>query len=708
MALVSLCPAQTGQAPQLPGSAIAQFVDPLPQVHITAATNLTLAMREFKSPVMPTGFVPATGTYTGTWVWGYRDAAGNPSTTYVGPVVLATRNVRTTIRWRNELPHTSQSHLTAWLTSTDQTLHWADPLNTGHTAGNYSGSVPTVPHLHGGEVPPHLDGGPDAWFTSDGAHHGGAYHSFAGAAANEAIYRYPNTQEAANIWFHDHALGITRLNVYAGLAGGYLLADPQLSLPAGLTPHGIGTETIVPLVIQDRKFDVNGQLFFDNVGINPEHPYWVPEFVGDTIVVTGKVWPTFGTAAAPKPSKRYRFLFVNGSNARTYELFLVDAVTGANGPPMWVIGTDGGYLDRPVKIDPSSGSVRKLTMMPGERYDVIVDFNDPNWRAANPQFSGRLLLRNTGRAPFPFGAPPQGSTLGRILKLFIGPPVADSGYNPASSVPLRAPMVRLVNPTAGTPAVTPYLTRQLTLNEVMGPGGPMEVLVNNTRWNGLSVATDIFPGGVRPDSVPDPTNTTSNYLTEFPLEGSTELWEIVNMTADAHPLHLHLVQFQLMNRQRFRRNYVSVYDALFPPTAAVDSLTGLPHPGGVFVGGFGPPLHYLSGAPDRIGGNPDVNAYLQGPTRPPYPHERGWKDTVVVMPGEVTRLMVRWAPTSLPTSTPAAQRYFPFDPDGNGGYVWHCHIIDHEDNEMMRGDVLQLNTAAPAPAARPLRLGVHY
>ena len=703
--------AQIGQAPHLPGTSIAQFVDPLPVLHVTSATDLTLVMTEFQSPVMPTGFQPASGTYTGTWVWGYRDLAGQTSSTYINPVVLATRDVATTIRWRNDLPGTSASHLVFWRNSVDSTLHWADPHGMGHGMGQYDGPVPAVPHLHGGEIPPTIDGGPEAWFTdfTTHPHHGSAYYSLAGAAPDEAIYRYPNQQEAADLWFHDHALGITRLNVYAGLAGAYLLRDPAQALPAGLTAYGIGSETIVPVVIQDRKFDVNGQLYFDNEGVNPDmHPYWIPEFVGDTIVVNGKVWPTFGTASAPKPSKRYRFLFLNASNARPYALNLVDAVTGVQGPPLWVIGTDGGYLDRPARLDPSQQN-GKLVLMPGERYDVIVDFNDPAWRAANPHFSGRLLLRNTARTPFPAGEPAHGSTTGRILKLFIGAPVADTGYDPASGIPLRAPMVRLVNPTAGTAAVTPASVRQLTLNEVMGTGGPMEVLVNNTHWNGRSVATDVFPGGVRPDTQLDPTGSSSNYLTELPGEGSIEQWEIVNVTADAHPLHLHLVQFQLMNRQRFRANdCAGDYESMFPPTAAPDPMTGLPYPGQEFVGGFGPPMHYVTGNPNKLGGNPDVGPYLIGPRKPPAAWEAGWKDTVIVYPGEVTRLMIRWAPTSMPANTPLAQRWYPFAPDDGGCYVFHCHILDHEDNEMMRPYVCVSNSAAPAIAARPLVRGVHF
>ena len=686
---------KTPQGAPLPGSAIPQFVDELPALQLVDGTNgpIALSMEEFQSMVMPTGFVPAAGTYTGTHVWGYRDAASGTKP-YIGPVILAKRGVPTQVTYVNNLGTGAGSQL-YWEDWTDQTLHWA--LHT-HSMNHYTGTVPAVPHLHGGEVPPELDGGPDAWFTADGSAQGHAYYTKAltGAGGKSCTYRYPNTQEAANIWFHDHALGITRLNVYAGMAGAYLLRDDALALPPGLTPYGLGSELIVPLVIQDRMFDVDGQLYFPNLGINPEHPYWIPEFVGDTIVVNGKVWPTFGTAAVPKPAKRYRFLFLNGSNARVYEFFFVNPVNKAMGPPLWVIGTDGGYLDTPVKLDPALG--QKLVVMPGERYDVIVDFS---------AYAGQqLILRNTGNTPYPKGAPPQGSTLGQAMKFFIGAPEADSGYDPASGTPLRPPMVRLVNPAVGTAAVATQKRRQLTLNEVMGPGGPLEVLVNNTKWGGHSVATDVFPGGIRPDFTVGPDGMT--YYSELPKEGETELWEIINLTADAHPIHLHLVQFQLMNRQNFNVNrYAKAYDASFPGSTAIDPMTGAAFPAGVFIGAYGPPLDYNTGNPVALGGNPDVTPYLQGPAKPPAAHEAGWKDTVMMLPGQVTRIVVRWTPTDVPATTApnTAAAAFPFSPDGGHGYVWHCHIIDHEDNEMMRPDLVVPN---PAKAARDYVKGVDY
>ena len=401
---------------------------------------------------------------------------------------------------------------------------------------------------------PSLDGGPDSWFTSDGSYVGPAYYSQDGTAAkNHAIYRYPNVQEAAPIWFHDHTLGLTRLSVYAGLAGGYLITDPgDRSRPTFPPP--------IPLIIQDRMFDTNGQLFFP-AGLpftpNPEHPFWVPEFIGDTIAVNGKVWPYLEVEP-----KRYRFLFLDGSNARGYELFLTNPAFKTMGPSIWQIGTDGGYLDLPVKIDPNApkGALQRLLLLPGERADVIVDF-------AGLAPGTRLLLRNIAKAPYPGGEAPQGSTTGRVMQFRVVPSTGpDTSYDPATHTPLRTPMVRLVDPAAGTLAsdVAVQKTRQLTLNEVIGEpsevsgvmyeGGPLEILVNNTE----------LPGTDRPDFTPLTVGGLTTYYSELPHEGDTEVWEVVNLTADAHPIHLHLVQFQLMNRQAFNATkYGSTYAAAF-------------------------------------------------------------------------------------------------------------------------------------------------
>jgi len=589
----------------------------------------------------------------------------------------------TQIRFVNDLGDTSTSGLLFWKTSVDQTLHWADPLNgamngcamdvtsgqppEGDCAENYSGPIPAVPHLHGGEVPPVIDGGPDAWFTSDGGYHGSTYYTKKGAAANEAIYRYPNTQEAGLLWFHDHLLGGTRLNVYAGLAGAYLLTDPGLTLPSGLHPAGLqqGTDPatvdyLIPLVIQDRSFDVNGELYFPNTGINSEHPYWIPEFVGDTIVVNGKIWPYLNVEP-----RRYRFLFINGSNARAYELFLSDSVTGTKGPSMWQIGTDGGYLDAPVEINPNApmSQLQKLVLMPGERAGVIVDFAG---------LAGQtLIMRNTARTPYPGGEPAPQGTMGRIIQINVsGAPVADNSYDPSSGTPIRTggkQIVRLPGTPDG-PAVTEANVqhiRQLTLNEVMGAGGPLEVLVNNTKWSGMREDGSV-PNGFEALTL----GGITEYISELPDEGDTEIWEIVNLTEDAHPIHTHLTQFQVVSRQPFDTGeYEDAYGEAFPD--------------GEFIPAYGPPLDYATGNPRALGGNPDITPYLIGLPVPPPLNERGWKDTVRAMPGEVTRFAVRYAPLDKPLDD--ANLNYPFDPNAlERPYVWHCHIIDHEDNEMMR------------------------
>jgi FtsP/CotA-like multicopper oxidase with cupredoxin domain len=761
---------------------------------------VTLKMCEFPSAVLPPGTLVA-GAQPLTWTWGYLfDPTGGAKTcaelvamyadpatgavdTYLGPVLVNDRGGPSTdVTFVNELGSAATTNVLAYKYSTDQTLHWADPAAMqmdgmanmcmmwvekgefvdpvtgalqhypppGHPcAENYLGPIAAAPHLHGGEQPAEIDGAPDSWWTSDGSSYGHKYYTFPGAAPNAAIYRYPNTQEAAPIWFHDHTLGATRLNVYAGLAGGYYIQDPAILPPsaggtcsADCLPQNLQPLTeVVPLILQDRMFDTNGQLFFtaDSAGgllwaLNPEHPYWNPEFVGDVIVVNGKAWPTHTLER-----KRYRFLFLNGSNARTYEMFLTDPVTKVMGPPMWVIATDGGYLDAPVKIDPYAPkpAQTKLVIQPGERYEVIVDFADPTWLAMNPAFSGSLVLKNVAKTPFPAGATPTGG-VDKMMKFVVVPATAtDTSYDPATDGPLRSGanrIHRLVDPAAGALAVDPATglpivpdkRRLVTLNEVMGmpmtatdpvtgaatayPGGPLEVLVNNTKWGGKA------HGDERPDFTYATVNGMTTGVSEFPAEGDTEVWEIVNLTADAHPIHLHAVQFQLLNRQSFDfPKYNALYDAQFGGPAAPLPLPAAHCPApGVYCPGYGPPLDYdpalnpLSGG--KLGGNPDVTPFLKGVPKPPLPSEAGWKDTVINYPGQVTRYAVRWAPNSFAVGTPKAELRFPFDPSGGGeyNYVWHCHIIDHEDNEMMRPDYVTLNPLATAPALRELRRGSEY
>jgi spore coat protein A len=721
------------QSPRVPLNAksLPQFVDAVPNLLATeslivddGATQIDLEMREQVCNVLPIGAVAG---YTGTRVWSYLKPGQSNRTSYLGPVILAHRGIPTQIKFTNQLGDSSNA-IDAYRYSTDQSLHWANPEGNmyAHMAGiatyntaraeNYLGSIPAVPHLHGGYVPPVLDGGPDAWFLSDGSKVGAGYYSMDGTAPkNYCIYRYPNDQEGTLIWFHDHTLGATRLNVYCGLAGAHLIVDPADTLFGNLPE-------LVPLVIQDRMFDTNGQLFFpaDSAGgvlwaLNPQHPYWVPEFIGDVICVNGKSWPYMKV-----DEKRYTFMIINGSNARTYEFYLIDPISNNFGPPLWVIATDGGYLDVPAKIDPAAATNNRMVMMPGERYWIIVDFAGYSQGVKGPngsRYSGKWLLRNSAKAPYPGGTSPQGSTTARIMQFVVTKgTVTDGSYNPASGAPLRPTMIRLSTAMATK-------TRQLTLNEIAMPpqtaidpvtgvmtkypGGPTEILVNNTKWTGERI-TGIDPNTMMYMSEPIdsswPADNAGNLLSEVPTEGETEIWEIVNTTMDAHPIHTHLAQFQLLSRQAYdAKKYFNAYSAAF--TGGFDFTTGLQALAGVFVPAWGPPLKYNDLLGGKIGGNPDVTPFLKGAAQGPLPQEYGWKDTVMAPPGMVTRFIVRWGPQSLPANTPATQATLPFDPAVlGGGYVWHCHIVDHEDNEMMRPDKI----TPQAGATRTYIIGTNY
>lgn len=664
-----------GQIPLNPAS-VPKFVDPMPhfaglRVDAKAGGDLYVKVVPHTQVAVSTGTILNNGTVGVTpgagvgpyWVYQVStDGINFTPPNWPSFTIEAQRGNPLNVTYLNELTGQTYSDVNLIV---DQTLHWAmSHMGMGDPMMPYDGEVPIVTHLHGGEVASESDGGPDAWFTPGLAMLGPSWDQ-----GVDQYYYYPNTQEAATLWYHDHALGATRLNVYAGMAGYYFLRGPEeetLQLPGWsgddlvkeVAPVGksgvFNPNPYLPeleLAIQDRMFDQNGELYYPNLPTNPMiHPYWTPEFVGNIITVNGKTWPYISVAP-----RKYRIRMLDGSNARFYELWLQDLATGAMGPTIYQVGTDGGLLDTPVAINPNLGG--KLIMGPGERADIIIDFSG--------SAPGQVwTLRNSGRTPYPNGAPPQAATLGRIMQFVVNGQMVsasnptqqgiDKSQLPAALRPAPG-LVKLTN-FAGATTVTPDKVRKLTLVELMGMGGPLEMLVNNTKWDANGMEEGLGES-------------------EIPVEGKTEVWQIINLTADAHPMHLHLVQFQLVSRQKFRVNqYNAAYNAAFP--------------GGVFIGGYGPPkpydFYYNATNTGYLGGNPDVAPYLQGPVKPANANERGWKDTFIMYPGEVTTVVVRFAPTDLPTSTPAAELLFGFDPSEGPGYVWHCHIIDHEDNEMMR------------------------
>ncbi|MDR3540462.1 MAG: multicopper oxidase [Desulfosporosinus sp.] len=547
-----------------------------------------VTISEFTQQLLPTGF-PATTVY------GYEGKVRDPETGEIipdfrstpGPTFEAIRHIPINVQWINNLNEPNPL-------AVDPTIHWADPNNIGMPMPPFPPfppgfpltqiPVPIVTHLHGGETKSSSDGHPEAWFTAGEA--------ITGPAFTKSCYHYVNEQEPTTLWYHDHALGITRLNVMMGLAGFYIIRDSHNHLEGENSQLPQGNYEI-PIVIQDRSFNDDGSLAFPNTGINPDiHPYWVPEFFGDSIMVNGKVWPNLDV----KP-RQYRFRILNGSNARFYNLMF------SNQMPFLQIGTDGGYLPKPVQLV-------SLLIAPAERADILVDFSQ-----LTP--GTKLILTNNANAPFPSGDTPDPMTTGQIMQFTV--------LNKPAVVPPSLPKIlNVLNPLKRDGKI-----RTLTLFEVEGPNGPLEVLLDGQNWNAP--------------------------ISELPLVGATEDWQIVNLTMDAHPIHLHLIQFRLVSRQDF----------------LVDKYT---NDWLVFNGN--PPLDH----PTRV--LPVKPYLLDGPMNPPA-HENGWKDTIQAYPGQVTTIRARFAPQDVVVSVPGINE-FPFNPATEPGYVWHCHIIDHEDNEMMR------------------------
>jgi spore coat protein A len=415
----------------------------------------------------------------------------------------------------------------------DTTLH-GDELPTPQ--------VRTVVHLHGSKVLPESDGYPEAWFTNSFRQTGPYF--------TTQTYHYPNDQPATQLWYHDHALGTTRLNIYAGLAGLYFIRDDiedSLNLPQGRYE--------IALVIQDRFLNHDGSLLYPVVdtGGDPDNrvpPIWIPEFFGDTVLTNGKVWPYLDVEP-----RKYRFRILNGSNARFYHLILTESdahgnVLGTPGPVFHQIGTDGGFLPAAVRLT-------ELTIASAERFDVIIDFS-----GADGKF---FVLTNDANAPFPDGDDiiPGDVMLFRVTKHSSG---RDTSALPKFLVP----------PQILSPNLT-VKTRDLVLSELdsADPYGNPIISLINTPWG-------------------DP-------VTETPQAGSVEIWRIINTTEDAHPIHVHLVQFQILDRQPFDE------------------------------------IQY----PDRL--------VFTGPRMQPPPNEQGaFKDTVQTFPGEVTRIIAKF---DLPTGT---------------------------------------------------------
>jgi spore coat protein A len=600
---------------------IPKFVNQLdqpPQVYLPdnvtdSAGNLirqeyTVKISEFSQQILP--LFDANGNPTGfgpTKVWGYggnaEDAVTGASLGYIqstpGPTFEAIRDVPTKVKWVNNLVDASGNPLPSLL-AVDPSIHWANPNEMTMptepiTAPAYppgypdaQSPVPTVTHLHGGETPSAYDGGPEEWFTPNGIH-GPLYSTSEPTVPNAAIYEYPNAQEPATLWYHDHALGITRLNVMSGLAGFYLLRDPADS-NAPILPSG---QYEMPLVIQDRVFLTDGSLYYPTNSDYPNiHPYWISSFLGNTIMVNGKVWPNMNVQQA-----QYRFRILDGSNSRSYEL------TFSNGMNFTQIATDGGYLKAP-------STLTSVLISPAERIDIVVDFS-------NIEPGTKVILRNTALTNHPI----EDQTVGQIIQFTV---TNQSGPNPFNAAAAPEPFNPTLTGTAFPTLPNATKTRLLTLIQVNGTGGnTLEMLLDGQTWDAP--------------------------VTEMPVLGSTEDWVIVNPSSSEHPIHLHLVQFQLLQRQSFDSDaYMKAWTELNGPAPLNHSTVNVQ----------------------------SLSTYLTGQPRTPDANEQGWKDTTLVYAGEVSTIRIRF--------TEQDGSPFPFDATEGPGYVWHCHLLEHEDNEMMR------------------------
>ncbi len=495
-------------------SALARFVDPLPVPVLAKPAGLRpspadpsfqipyywIAMRQFQTKVHrdvpPTSF------------WGYGGSCP-------GLTIEARSGKPILVEWANELP---SQHIFP----VDHTLHGAEAAKP---------EVRTVVHLHGGRTPPESDGYPEDWFVP----------------GKSATCYYPNQQEAAALFYHDHAMGITRLNGVAGLAGLYLIRDEfedGLNLPKDAYE--------IPLVIFDRSFRPDGQIYYPVSG-KPGSP-WVSEYYGSAILVNGKIFPYLEVEP-----RKYRFRLLNSSNGSFYRLsFAPDEKFTSEGLAFHQIGSEQGFL-------PSPAEMNMLILGPGERADMILDFSG---------HAGKEIYLRTDVA---------------IVMQFR----VSSGKTPdSSSLPAN------LRPVPRIPEKAAVLTRELTLSDYQNRLGMSKVmLLNGTHWN-------------------EP-------VTEKPALNSTEIWSFINLTDDSHPIHLHLVRFQILDRRPFD---LEVYQ-----------LTR--------------------------------KIVLTGPAIPLAPGELGWKDTVRVDPMTITRIIVKLEGFA-------------------GKYVWHCHMLEHEDNEMMRPYVI--------------------
>lgn len=604
--------------------------------------------------VQQTGLVDASGNLLSTPIFGY----GLPrfGFTWPGRTFDVRSGTPIEVTWENKLYNPQTGARLDHLLPVDTSLHWAYSLPgyTQHTIA--SAGVPIVAHLHGGHSESASDGNPEFFF--------GPGYNVKGPQWVKKKYIYANDQPAGNLWYHDHALGITRLNVYAGLAGFYFIRDRddtgnvynRLGLPAWPYEKAYA--------IQDRMFLATGELFYPSFPGDPFYddfitgegavlppdifpgggPTALAEFFGDHMVVNGKIWPKEDVEP-----RNYRFRLLNGTDSRFMVLQFFEVPPGAtdfsnavSGPlDFTVIGSDQGLAASPTTVD-------KLLFEPGARYDIVVDF-----KQVTP--GNRVIMKNIG-GDEPFGGDIPGPQIftetDRVMAFDVVRPLD-------TAVPDATPMGINFGPTVGTPT----RLRKVALFEGMDEFGRLQPLLgtaepasdhqgNPINWPNTPAYINAGLVGPMEGAIAWHSPTTEN-----PALNSTEEWEIWNATGDAHPVHLHLVHFEVLGRQEIVWDSHTTEDDLVIPNDDFAAPAGdgtylvtqpiVQHNGEVGSGFKLVNLTYGAAVPTPDG-------YVENTP----------KDMVTALPGQITRIKATF--------------------DKPGRYVWHCHILSHEDHEMMR------------------------
>jgi spore coat protein A len=522
-----------------------------------------------------------------TTLFGYEGGV-NDGRSYLGPVILAQSGTPVTAHYTNGLA--PDAYLAVF----------------GNNGSSYAQFNPFTPsqvriltHLHGGLLTGDSDGNPfaspDAFASAQTQT---ATYPNAGVNSDGTTYLHP----ASLLWYHDHLLGDTRMNVVAGLAGGYLLRDPFDTGNNPLLPGPIGVYEL-PLVVQDRQFNADGSLLYPVASPELNGP-WIGEYFGDAMLVNGKIWPTLAVEPAV-----YRFHVLNGCNARILSLRIVRS--NDQPVPTYIIGAEGGLLP-----DGSPVATRRLVMAPAERFDVICDFRS---------LAGQTLFIRNNNPPNPVSTPAPALTT--VMRITVKPTASNGApmiVPAAGSLQYQlvhkaiAELTGLGPPTLSGNSVP---GRVITLNEIGAETANWELNLN-----------------ARPYGDPEDPSPLIEHLTW----NNTEDWYFVNTTGDTHPMHTHLFTFRVMGRYNL-------------------DVTGL-------VAAYGGPNGVPQLDPTRLA------PYLTSGLMPPPPEETGLKDTVKANPGQVTVVRAKFTPptTAFVDGQLTTQKY-----------VHHCHIVEHEDNDMM-------------------------